>query len=243
MNWIKPDWPLPPHVHAATTLRSGGVSVGGYANLNPASHVNDTPEHVLANRQIIREMLNLPSEPVWLQQVHGVQVVKADQVIEVQVADASFTDQAGIVCAVMTADCLPVLFCGDNGKVLAAAHAGWRGLQTGVIKNTLLAMKCSQISVWLGPAIGPDNFEVGDDVLNAFVTQIPKAQNAFNAKSPGKWLANIYQLARLQLAEVGIDQVFGGEYCTVADPQRFYSYRRDGAATGRMASLIWRDAT
>ena len=243
MNWIKPDWPLPPHVHAATTLRSGGVSVGGYAGLNPASHVNDAPEHVLTNRQIIREMLDLPSEPVWLQQVHGVQVVKADQVVGVPEADASYTDQGRIVCSVMTADCLPVLFCGDNGEVLAAAHAGWRGLQAGVIKNTLLAMKCSQISVWLGPAIGPDNFEVGDDVLNAFVTQIPKAENAFNAKSPDKWLANIYQLARLQLAELGIDQVFGGEYCTVADPQRFYSYRRDGAATGRMASLIWRDAT
>jgi YfiH family protein len=170
-------------------------------------------------------------------------VVKADQVVGVPEADASYTDQAGIVCSVMTADCLPVLFCGDNGEVLAAAHAGWRGLQAGVIKNTLLAMKCSQISVWLGPAIGPDNFEVGDDVLNAFVTQIPKAENAFNAKSPGKWLANIYQLARLQLAELGIDQVFGGEYCTFADPQRFYSYRRDGAATGRMASLIWRDVT
>jgi YfiH family protein len=243
MNWIKPNWPLPLHVHAATTLRSGGVSVGGYASLNPASHVNDAPEHVLTNRQIIREMLDLPSEPVWLQQVHGVQVVKADQVVGVPEADASYTDQGGIVCSIMTADCLPVLFCGDTGEVLAAAHAGWRGLQAGVIKNTLLAMKCSQISVWLGPAIGPDNFEVGDDVLNAFVTQIPKAENAFNAKPPGKWLANIYQLARLQLAELGIDQVFGGEYCTVADPQRFYSYRRDGAATGRMASLIWRDAT
>jgi YfiH family protein len=243
MNWIKPDWPLPPHVHAATTLRSGGVSVGGYASLNPASHVNDAPEHVLANRQIIREMLDLPSEPVWLQQVHGVQVVKADQLVEVPVADASYTDQAGIVCTVMTADCLPVLFCGDNGRMLAAAHAGWRGLQAGVIKNTLLAMKCAQISVWLGPAIGPDNFEVGDEVLNAFITQIPKVEQAFKANAPGKWLANIYQLARLQLAELGIDQVFGGEYCTFADPQRFYSYRRDGAATGRMASLIWRDVT
>jgi YfiH family protein len=243
MNWIKPDWPLPPHVHAAVTLRSGGFSVSGYASLNPASHVNDEPEHVLANRQLIKQMLHLPTEPVWLQQVHGVQVVKADQVVGVPEADASYTDQAGIVCSVMTADCLPVLFCGDNGEVLAAAHAGWRGLQAGVIKNTLLAMKCSQISVWLGPAIGPDNFEVGDDVLNAFVTQIPKAENAFNAKSPGKWLANIYQLARLQLAELGIDQVFGCEYCTFADPQRFYSYLRDGAATGRMASLIWRDVT
>src|SRR5574343_1346236 len=127
MNWIQPDWPLPPHVHAATTLRSGGVSVGGYASLNPASHVNDQPDHVLANRQIIKQMLDLPSDPVWLQQVHGVQVVKADQVVGVVEADASFTDQAGIVCGVMTADCLPVLFCGDSGKVIAAAHAGWRG--------------------------------------------------------------------------------------------------------------------
>jgi YfiH family protein len=242
MNWIQPDWPLPPHVHAATTLRSGGVSIGGYASLNPASHVNDEPKHVLVNRQIIREMLNLPSDPVWLQQVHGVQVVKADQVVNVTEADASFTDQAAIVCAVMTADCLPVLFCGDNGNVIAAAHAGWRGLQAGIIRQTLSAMACKQVSVWLGPAIGPDHFEVGDEVLNAFVTQMPAAEQAFKAHAPGKWLANIYQLARLQLTEMGIDRVFGGEYCTVADPQRFYSYRRDGAATGRMASLIWRDA-
>lgn len=242
MNWIKPDWPLPPHVHAATTLRSGGVSIGGYASLNPASHVDDKPEHVMTNRQIIRDMLDLPTEPVWLQQVHGVQVVKADQVVGVPEADASFTDQANTVCAVMTADCLPVLFCGDNGKVIAAAHAGWRGLQAGIIKQTLSAMHCEQVSIWLGPAIGPDNFEVGDEVLHAFVAQTPEAEQAFKAHSPGKWLANIYQLARLQLKELGIDQIFGGEYCTVADPQRFYSYRRDGAATGRMASLIWRES-
>jgi YfiH family protein len=241
MNWIKPDWPLPSHVHAATTLRSCGTSVGGYASLNPASHVNDDPQHVLVNRQIIKQMLNLPSQPVWLQQVHGIQVVKADQVVDVPEADASFTDQAGVVCAVMTADCLPVLFCGDNGEVVAASHAGWRGLQAGIIKQTLAAMHCKQVSVWLGPAIGPDNFEVGDDVLKAFVTQSPKAEQAFKANSPGKWLANIYQLARLQLTELGIDQIFGGEYCTFADPQRFYSYRRDGTTSGRMASLIWRD--
>ncbi|PPD34198.1 MAG: multi-copper polyphenol oxidoreductase [Methylomonas sp.] len=241
MNWIKPDWPLPSHVHAATTLRSGGTSVGGYASLNPASHVNDDPQHVLVNRQIIKQMLNLPSEPVWLQQVHGIQVVKADQVVDVPEADASFTDQAGVVCAVMTADCLPVLFCGDNGEVVAASHAGWRGLQAGIIKQTLAVMHCKQVSVWLGPAIGPDNFEVGDDVLNAFITQNSKAEQAFKANSPGKWLANIYQLARLQLTELGIDQIFGGEYCTFVDPQRFYSYRRDGTTSGRMASLIWRD--
>jgi YfiH family protein len=241
MNWIKPDWPLPSHVHAATTLRSGGTSVGGYASLNPASHVNDDPQHVLVNRHIIKNMLNLPTEPVWLKQVHGVQVVKADQVVDEPQADASFTDQADVVCAVMTADCLPVLFCGDNGEVVAASHAGWRGLQAGIIKQTLAAMHCKQVSVWLGPAIGPENFEVGDDVLKAFVTQIPNAEHAFKANSPGKWLANIYQLACLQLTELGIDQIFGGEYCTFADPQRFYSFRRDGVSSGRMASLIWRD--
>lgn len=241
MNWIQPDWPLPAQVHAATTLRSGGVSVGGYASLNPADHVNDDPEHVLANRRIIKEMLTLPAEPVWLQQVHGIEVVKADQVRTLPAADASFTDQAGTVCAVLTADCLPVLFCGDSGAVLAAAHAGWRGLQAGVVEQTLLAMRCREMSVWLGPAIGPDNFEVGDEVREAFVCHHAAATQAFKGNGPGKWLADIYQLARLQLAELGVDRIYGGGYCTVADARRFYSYRRDGAATGRMASLIWRD--
>lgn len=241
MNWIKPDWPLPGHVHAAVTLRSGGVSSGSYASLNPASHVNDRPAHVQANRDIVKQMLQLPAEPVWLQQVHGVQVVKADQVQGLPEADASFSDQTGTVCAVLTADCLPVLFCGDDGAVIAAAHAGWRGLQAGVIKQTLLAMRCRDVSIWLGPAIGPDNFEVGDDVRDAFIADNAKAALAFKAQVPGKWLADIYQLAKLQFKELGIEKIHGGGYCTVADAQRFYSYRRDGATTGRMASLIWRD--
>jgi hypothetical protein len=241
MNWIKPDWPLPPQVHAATTLRSGGVSVDGYASLNPAAHVNDDPAHVQGNRRIIKSMLRLPAEPVWLQQVHGVDVVKADQATSQTEADASFTDRAGIVCAVLTADCLPVLFCGDEGAVIAAAHAGWRGLRAGVIGQTLSAMNCRQVSVWLGPAIGPDNFEVGDEVRTAFMADMPKAAAAFKAHGYGKWLADIYHLARLQLADLGVEHIHGGGYCTVADAQRFYSYRRDGAATGRMASLIWRD--
>lgn len=241
MNWIKPDWPLPAHVHAAVTLRNGGVSIGSYASLNPASHVSDQPAHVQANRDIIKQMLQLPAEPVWLQQAHGVQVVKADQVQGLLEADASFSDQTGTVCAVLTADCLPVLFCGDDGAVIAAAHAGWRGLQAGVIEQTLLAMRCRDVSIWLGPAIGPDNFEVGDDVRDAFIADNSKTQAAFKTHGPGKWLADIYQLAKLQLSELGIEQIYGGGYCTVADEQRFYSYRRDGAATGRMASLIWRD--
>ncbi|MGZ4999666.1 MAG: peptidoglycan editing factor PgeF [Methylomonas sp.] len=241
MNWIKPDWPLPGHVHAAVTLRTGGVSAGNYAALNPAGHVNDEPSQVKTNRQIIKNMLQLPADPVWLQQVHGVRVVKADAVSGLEQADASYTDQTGTVCAVLTADCLPVLFCGDQGETVAAAHAGWRGLQSGIIAQTLKAMDCHEMSVWLGPAIGPENFEVGDEVRGAFIDKSPKADAAFRAGQNGKWLADIYQLARIELAELGIDQVFGGEFCTVADSERFYSYRRDGAATGRMASLIWRD--
>lgn len=242
MNWIKPDWPLPPCVHAATTLRTGGVSTAGYASLNPAAHVNDDPMHVRTNRRIIRDRLELPSEPVWLQQVHGIRVIKADLAEGLEEADASFTDKAGTVCAVLTADCLPLLFCGDNGAVIAAAHADWRGLAAGVIEKTLVAMNCAEVSVWLGPAIGPDHFEVGEEVRSAFVAAKPVTHSAFKkADAPGKWLADIYQLARIQLAEFEIDEIYGGEYCTVKDAQRFYSYRRDGAATGRMASLIWRD--
>ncbi|QPK62488.1 peptidoglycan editing factor PgeF [Methylomonas sp. LL1] len=241
MNWIKPDWPLPEGVHAATTLRGGGASSGAYASLNPAAHVDDDPDHVETNRKIIRDMLQLPAEPVWLQQVHGTRVIKADQAQGLEQADASFTDQPGTVCAVLTADCLPVLFCGDHGGVIAAAHAGWRGLQAGVIERTLSAMSCQKVSVWLGPAIGPEHFEVGEDVREAFVADNAKAAEAFKATGPGKWLADIYHLARLQLAELGVEQIHGGAYCTVSDAQRFYSYRRDGATTGRMASLIWRD--
>lgn len=241
MNWIKPDWPLPAHVHAAVTLRTGGVSTGSYASLNPAGHVNDDPEHVASNRQIIRGMLHLPSEPVWLRQVHGVRVVNADEANGEEEADASFADHSGTVCAVLTADCLPLLFCGDDGEVIAAAHAGWRGLQAGIIAETLYAMSCRDVHVWLGPAIGPDNFEVGDEVREAFTGDNPMTAVAFRAGRPGKWLADIYRLARIKLAELGVEQVYGGGLCTVADASRFYSYRRDGATTGRMASLIWRD--
>ncbi|MGR8931293.1 MAG: peptidoglycan editing factor PgeF [Gammaproteobacteria bacterium] len=241
MNWISPNWPLPANVHAATTLRSGGVSVAGYASLNPASHVDDDPGHVEINRRLIKEMLRLPAEPVWLTQVHGTRVVKADETINPEEADAGFTDRAGVVCAVLTADCLPVLFCGDGGTVVAAAHAGWRGLLAGIIGATLTAMHCRDVSVWLGPAIGPDKFEVGDEVRDAFIVANPRNSAAFKAIVPGKWLADIYYLARLQLNSLGVERIYGGEYCTVADSQRFYSYRRDGARTGRMANLIWRD--
>ena len=241
MNWIKPDWPVPPQLHAAVTLRIGGVSVGGYASLNPAEHVDDNAGHVETNRQIIKQMLQLPSEPVWLQQVHGVRVVKADQVVVPIEADASYTDQSRVVCAVLSADCLPVLFCGDHGRVIAAAHAGWRGLQAVVLAETVRAMKCNEILAWLGPAIGVDSFEVGDEVRDEFVNRNSATATAFLGVRPGKWLADIYQLARFNLLELGVKKIYGGGLCTFSDSQRFYSYRRDGAATGRMASLIWRD--
>lgn len=240
MNWIKPDWSLPPGIHAAISLRSGGVSEGAYASLNPASHVGDDPEAVLKNRALLRQQLALPAEPVWLNQVHGVQVVEADQVMGLPDADASFTRQAEVVCVVLTADCLPVLFCGDEGEVIAAAHAGWRGLHAGVIDATIAAMQCRQVQVFLGPAIGPADFEVGDEVREAFVAQDAINSRAFQPLAQGKWLADIYQLARHNLLRLGVDQISGGDWSTVADPQRFYSYRREGARTGRMASLIWR---
>lgn len=186
-------------------------------------------------------MLQLPTEPVWMQQVHGTRVIQADLAQGLEQADASFTDRIGTVCVVLTADCLPVLFCGNGGNVIAAAHAGWRGLQAGIIKQTVAAMRCREVSAWLGPAIGPERFEVGDEVRAAFVCDNTKASVAFKGNGPGKWLADLYALARLQLTELGIEQVYGGNYCTVSDARRFYSYRRDGAVTGRMASLIWRD--
>jgi polyphenol oxidase len=241
MNWLKPDWPLPLHIHAAVTLREGGVSQGGYASLNPADHVGDAPEAVAGNRRIICKQLNLPNEPVWLQQVHGIHVARADAPDGLP-ADASVARQAGTVCAVLTADCLPVLLCGDHGAVIGAAHAGWRGLHAGVIQQTVAAMQASHYSVWLGPAIGAQRFEVGAEVREAFLQLGRNRAAAFVATAGGKWLADIYQLARLQLAELDISAIYGGEYCTVSDAARFYSYRRDGAITGRMASLIWSEA-
>jgi YfiH family protein len=240
MNWIRPDWCLPPGVQAAISLRSGGVSQGDYASLNPAAHVGDDPAAVSANRAVIRQQLALPAEPVWLNQVHGIAVARADQVLGVPEADASYTRESAVVCVVLTADCLPLLFCGDGGEVIAAAHAGWRGLHAGIIDATVKAMNAHQLQVYLGPAIGPADFEVGDEVREAFVNRHSANADAFVALAPGKWLADIYRLARNNLYELGIDQITGGDCSTVRDPQRFYSYRRDGARTGRMASLIWR---
>ena len=229
------------------TTREGGVSREPYASLNLGEHVQDDPVAVVANRAALRH--TLPTEPVWLNQIHGTHVVQADSVIGVPDADASFARQPDTICAVLTADCLPVLFCARDGSVVAAAHAGWRGLAAGVLEATLAAMWVppNEVMAWMGPAIGPAAFEVGEAVRTAFIHSHPEAARAFvpasqprisSPPSPEKWLADIYTLARIRLNACGVTAVYGGGLCTYTDAARFYSYRRDGK-TGRMAALIW----
>lgn len=256
--WLVPDWPAPARVRALSTTRQGGVSKGLYGlaggapgGLNVGTHVGDDPADVARNRA--RLAACLPSMPQWLEQVHGCAVATVDHVAApgapVPQADASLAVATGHVCAVMTADCLPVLLCDARGTVVGAAHAGWRGLCSGVIEATLSRMQAAAGAgaprwlAWLGPAIGPDAFEVGAEVRDAFLAQARADEQAavaaaFRAGAPGKYLADIYALARTRLARAGCTEVYGGDACTVADAGRFYSYRREGV-TGRMASLVW----
>ncbi len=248
MQIITPDWiDAPKNIVAFTTLRQGGFSTAPYDNglgeggFNVALHVGDEWQHVRQNRALLRTFL--PSEPVWLTQVHGTAVVDAARVEinAVPEADASFATQSGVVCAIQTADCLPVLFCDTAGQVVANAHAGWRGLVEGVLENTVMRMReagAGEIMVWLGPAISAQQFEVGEDVFQAFTHQDAKAQQAFKPISACKYLADIYMLARMRLQNVGINLVYGGNFCTMTNAQDFYSYRRD-KTTGRMATVIW----
>ncbi len=233
-----PDWAVPANVRALQTTRNGGVSQAPWASFNLGDHVGDEPAEVAANRAAL--CAHLPAEPRWLTQVHGTVAVDADQRPEIREADAAFARQPGSVCVVMTADCLPVLLCDRQGTVVAAAHAGWRGLLAGVLESTVAAMNVQpgDLLAWLGPAIGPRCFEVGDEVRNAFVAESPAADLAFVSQQPGKWLCDIYLLARQRLQGMGVAAISGGGSCTVSDGERYFSYRRDGV-TGRMASLIW----
>jgi polyphenol oxidase len=235
---IIPDWPAPANVKALQTTRKGGSSAAPYDSFNLGSHVGDNPLVVNRNRMLLEPLL--PSEPVWLNQVHGIAVADAGHAGCLPQADASVSAHRGAVCVVMTADCLPVLLCDERGGVVAAAHAGWRGLCDGVLEATVAAMKvpAPTLMAWLGPAIGPAAFEVGDEVRAAFVAQQPQAAAAFVPGATGKWMADIYQLARLRLQAMGIQRIYGGDLCTYNDPERFYSYRRDGV-TGRMGTFIW----
>lgn len=247
---LVPDWlGAPSHIGALATTRRGGVSRAPYddgsggGGLNLGMHVGDDPADVRRNRALLRALL--PAEPAWLTQVHGTEVlhVLARDQQEAPSADASVATTAGVVCAIQTADCLPVLFCDEASRVVGAAHAGWRGLAHGVLENTVARMRelgAGDMLAWLGPAIGPRRFEVGQDVFDAFVGRNAAMAAAFSPfrDRPGKYLADIYQLARSRLAKVGVERVSGGDFCTVGDPGRFFSYRRD-RATGRMATLIW----
>lgn len=237
--WLKADWPAPETVCAGTTLRSGGFSQGVFSSLNPAQHVGDDPAHVERNRLKIEQTLQLPAKPVWLQQTHSSRVIRANASTGPETADASFTSQPGVVCAVLTADCLPLLLCGRDGHAVAAVHAGWRGLLSGVVENTVKAMPDQDLLAWLGPAIGVDCFEVGEEVRNAFIDKSAMFAEAFRAHKENKWLADLYRLARIILKESGVNRVYGGDFCTMTDSERFFSYRRDGK-TGRMATLIWK---
>jgi YfiH family protein len=239
-DWIRPDWPAPATVHALSTTRSGGVSRGPWESLNLGDHVEDDPSAVKENRRILVNRARLPSEPAWLTQVHGCSVADAASSRAGCEADAMYSDRPGKVCAVMTADCLPVIFTNIKGNRVAAAHAGWRGLAGGVLEATVRQFDdaATDIIAWLGPAIGPEAFEVGDEVREAFLTWHSVSADAFVANGPGHWLADIYRLARHHLEAVGVTRISGGGFCTFSDSERFYSYRRN-SVTGRMATLVW----
>lgn len=238
---ILPQWPQPESVRSCSTTRQGGVSLPPYASLNLGSHVCDRPEQVADNRQRLIELASLPAAPHWLDQVHGTDVARLTRNTPYQTlrADAAYTDEPGVVCAAMSADCLPVLFCSLAGDEVAAAHAGWRWLNAGVLENTVSAFRAApqNVMAWFGPAIGPQQFEVGGEVREAFTAADPQAAAAF-VPFGENYLADIYHLARLRLQAAGVSQIFGGDRCTVTESTDFFSYRRDGI-TGRMASLIW----
>ena len=239
-RWFEPDWPLPPGVRALQTMRCGGVSSGPWSGFNLGDHVGDDPAAVAANRAALAGYIGC--NPRWLRQVHGTAVRDLDRrTTVVREADAALARQVGQVCVVMTADCLPVLLCADDGSVVGAVHAGWRGLLAGVIEAAIREMAAPgrHILAWLGPAIGPTAFEVGDEVRAAFVAADAAAAPCFHPSPGGRWLADLYRLARLRLAGSGVLNVAGGDECTLRDAARFYSYRRDGV-TGRMATLIWK---
>jgi YfiH family protein len=266
---LRPDWPAPARVRAAFSLRDGGVSGPPWASLNLGTHVGDDPAAVLQNRRRLATALDLPAEPCWLEQVHGTDVWRPGAAAPGSTAaaptappraDAVVVDQPGIVAAIMVADCIPVLFCDRDGRCVAAAHAGWRGLVAGVLENTVAAMGLppSRLLAWLGPAIGPARFEVGGEVRDAFLdaarragprvgsggaadaeARAMRAAARFRPGQGDRWMCDLTGLARDRLQALGVGAVTGGEWCTASDPARFFSHRRDAARTGRMAALVW----
>ncbi len=236
--FITPEWPVSSDIHAVTTLRTGGFSRGAYASMNPAAHVGDKSLSVLRNRQLLIARLDLPAEPVWLKQVHGNRIIDAGSAGE-RTADASFTVEKHVVCVVLTADCVPVLLCNPVTGMIAAIHAGWRGLLLGVIEAAVNVLGDVGVA-WLGPAIGRDAFLVGSEVRDRFLAKSPAYDSAFQAVNDSRWLMDLCSVARMILSACGVRSISGGEWCTYSDPERFFSYRRDGSC-GRLATLIWRE--
>jgi YfiH family protein len=241
IDLLQPDWPAPTHVKALVTTRQGGCSNAPYDSLNLADHVGDDVVCVARNRALLVRQCRLPATPFWLSQVHGCAVVSPDSASPGCQADAVYSDQPGVVCAVLTADCLPLLITDRRGREVCAVHAGWRGLAAGVIENALARFQnpAQELLVWLGPAIGPGAFEVGDEVRERFLGDRQAAAQLFTLTRPGHWLADIYALARMRLNAAGVTFISGGDYCTFTQQSLFFSYRRDGM-TGRMAAMIWR---
>jgi len=254
VSWLEPEWPAPPGVRALSTFRSGGVSAARYASLNLGDHVGDSAAAVAENRRRFRAVAGLPEEPAWLTQVHGMNVVDLDAAVAARTvgpadrggseplgpADAAFTRRRGRVCAILTADCLPILLAADSGDLVAAAHAGWRGLAGGVIEAAVKALQVApeRLMAWLGPAIGPEHFEVGAEVREAVLAGDSGADAAFAVNARGRYMADLSGLARRRLAALGVSRIYGGGHCTYADGERYFSHRRDGV-TGRQATLVW----
>jgi YfiH family protein len=245
--WFEPEWPAPRGVRVLSTLRGaassdGGASKAPYASFNLGDHVGDVPAAVAENRRHLRTAAGLPSEPSWLVQVHGVAVANLDGSGVLGPADAAIAHRPATVCAILTADCLPVVFSTDSGDAVAAAHAGWRGLAAGVLREAVRAVgaPAERLLAWLGPAIGPAHFEVGREVLEAFTAIDAGAGEAFHPNDRGRFMADLERLARRQLAHLGVTRVYGGGECTYARADRYFSHRRDGV-TGRQATLIWRE--
>ena len=242
INWLQADWPAPDFIKAGTTLRKGGMSLSPYDSFNLATHVGDELTVVKKNRAILQQSLNVPNAPQWLEQTHSTKVILLPSEETIPKADAAYTTEKNIVCAVMTADCLPLLITDRQGSCIAAVHAGWRGLYDGIIEATIkkLPVVPESLLVWLGPAIGANVYEVGKEVYDAFTLSedVDEAKRAFTFVSEEHWLFDIYHMAKLRLNKIGVKQIYGGDRCTLSEEEQFFSYRRDDV-TGRMASLIW----
>lgn len=239
--WIEPQWPAPAQVRAISTTRRGGFSRPPYAGLNLADHVGDGVLAVARNRRLTEQELQLPSPPVWLRQQHGIRLVAADACASECPADGSYTRVPGVVCAVLTADCIPILLCDRQGSAVAAVHAGWRGLSAGIVERAVQELGAEdELLAWMGPAIGADAYEVGEEVREALLARVPDAEGQFVPRDSGRWLADLAGITRKLLHGCGVAEVTGARHCTYSEPALFFSHRRDGI-TGRMATMIWLD--